>query len=93
MIGPTYMYMYIHVEMCTKMTPEMRTPPVIRTLQAVPRVSAIEGFHCNNLYRYSWLQSNNVFVLVYTSSKTATDCCDECLINSFDESKHLLLEL
>ena len=27
------------------MTPEMRTPPLIRTLQAVPRVSAIEG-HC-----------------------------------------------
>ena len=47
LIGPTYMYMYIHVEMCTEMTSEMRTPPVIRALQAVPTVSAIEGFHCN----------------------------------------------
>ena len=28
------------------MTPEMRTPLLIRTLQAVPRVSAIEGFYC-----------------------------------------------
>ena len=25
----------------------MRTPPLIRTLEAVPRVSGIEGFHCN----------------------------------------------
>ena len=39
-IGPTY------IDMCTQMTPQMRTPPLIRTLQAVPRVSAIEGFHC-----------------------------------------------
>ena len=25
----------------------MRTPPLIRTLEAIPRVSGIEGFHCN----------------------------------------------
>ena len=29
-----------------KTTPEMRTPPLIRTLEAVPRVSGIEEFHC-----------------------------------------------
>ena len=28
------------------LTPEMRTPPVIRTLELVPGVSVIEGFHC-----------------------------------------------
>ena len=27
-----------------KTTPEMRTPPLVRTLEAVPRVSGIEGF-------------------------------------------------
>ena len=29
-----------------KAIPEMRTPPLIRTLQAVPRVFTIERFHC-----------------------------------------------
>ena len=28
-----------------KNTPELRTPPLIRTLKTVPRVSGIEGFH------------------------------------------------
>ena len=44
--------MYLYIGHCDgshlhrnvyKTTPEMRTPPLIRTLQAVPRVSAIEG--------------------------------------------------
>ena len=29
-----------------KTTPETRTPPLIRILKTVPRVSGIEGFHC-----------------------------------------------
>ena len=33
------------VEPLYKDTPEMRTPPLIRTLEAVPRVSRTEGFH------------------------------------------------
>ena len=30
------------------LTPEMRTPSVIRTLELVPGVSIIEGFHCTS---------------------------------------------
>ena len=53
-----------------KMTPEMRTPPVIRTLQAVPRVSAIEGFHC-------------ILVLVETQlSDSAVLCFDNVLLGT-----------
>ena len=34
------------VEPLCKGTPEMRTSPLIRIFDAVPRVSRIEGFHC-----------------------------------------------
>ena len=30
------------------LTPEMKTPSVIRTLELVPGVSVIEGFHCRD---------------------------------------------
>ena len=33
--------------------PPHETCPVIRTLELVPRVSAIEGFHCNNTQKDS----------------------------------------
>ena len=39
--GPSYIYRDVY-----KSSPKMRTPPLIRTLEAVPRVSRIEGFHC-----------------------------------------------
>ena len=35
------------MEPLSKDTAEMRTPPLIRTLEAVPRVSGIEGIHCS----------------------------------------------
>ena len=41
MHGPSY----IHTEVYNT-TPEMRTPPLIRILKAVSRVSGIEKFHC-----------------------------------------------
>ena len=37
MHGPSYIEQFA----------EMRTPPLIITFSAVPRVSAIERFHCN----------------------------------------------
>ena len=46
-------------KMC-KTTPETRTPPLIRTLLAVPTVSRIEEFHCllkveiNNIRPYQF---------------------------------------
>ena len=36
----------IYIETCTKSTSEMRTPPLIRILEAVARVSGIEEFQC-----------------------------------------------
>jgi hypothetical protein len=42
----------------------MRTPPLIKTLQAVPRVSRIEGFHCIYIAKLNLYAYKNVFVLV-----------------------------
>ena len=41
-----YMYISTTVEPLCKDIPEMRTPPLIKTLDVVPRVSRIEGLHC-----------------------------------------------
>ena len=44
-VEPLYKDAQLHRKVF-KITPEMRTPPLIRTLQALPRVSVIERFHC-----------------------------------------------
>ena len=48
MHGPSY------VEKC-KSTLEMRTPPLIRTLEAVSRVSRIESFHCTCVHNWNYV--------------------------------------
>jgi hypothetical protein len=44
MHGPSYIDRYMY-----RTTPETRTPPLIRTFWAGPRVSGIEEFHCTML--------------------------------------------
>ena len=44
----------------------MRTPPLIRTLEAVPRVSGIEGFHCTAV-----IYSDYFLMPSYRTSKEA----------------------
>ena len=44
-LAPSVESQYTSVSVYSR-TPSMRTPPLIRILQPVPRVSGIEGFHC-----------------------------------------------
>ena len=54
--APQLLSDYVH-----KMVPEMRIPPLIRTLEVDQRVSGIEGFHCIYVNSY-----NGIHTYIYT---------------------------